>query len=585
MTTEDAAHVEPQRTAVIYLRVSTKEQTQCDGDPEGYSIPAQRDACKRKAESLGASVVGEYADRGESARSADRPELQQMLAFVKTNHVDYVIVHKVDRLARNRADDVEITLAIRTSGASLVSCSESIDETPSGMLLHGIVAAVAEFYSRNLANEVIKGSVQKAKSGGTNGKAPLGYLNVRSIDDGREVRTVAIDPTRGPIMKWAFEAYADGSWSVQRLLNEVTRQGLETIPTASRPARPLYLSHFHKLLTHPYYKGTVRYRGVEYPGRHEPLVSSETWQRVQDVLQAHNLAGDRPRVHHCRSRLLVTHDLSKSGRRYPYFLCSGRHSKRTECTFKAVLIGKVEEKVVQLYAHYQLSEEARAGLEGMLTHELGLMRVEAEAERKKLIKRQRRLLDERSKLLQAHYADAIPVDLLKDEQRRIQSALDKIEHRLQSTSLEHDRIDVNLRNALALVTDAQASYQQSADPVRRQLNQALFTRIEVDDDGEVRAELAEPFGILLSDETRALVASPAGHTAETCPEVDWDEWEASWNEEGAHNDVDAFQIDRPSRGRGLSYATLVAPGGIEPPRADSKSAALPLSYGAGRGKA
>ena len=89
-------------TAVIYLRVSTKEQAQRDGDREGYSIPAQRDACRRKATALEAAVVEEFADRGESARSADRPELQRLLAYVRSNHVDYVIVHKVDRLARNR---------------------------------------------------------------------------------------------------------------------------------------------------------------------------------------------------------------------------------------------------------------------------------------------------------------------------------------------------------------------------------------------------------------------------------------------------------------------------------------------------
>ena len=59
-----------------------------------------------------------------------------------------MIVHKIDRLARNRADDVEITLAIKAAGATLVSCSENIDETPSGMLLHGIMSSIAEFYSQ-----------------------------------------------------------------------------------------------------------------------------------------------------------------------------------------------------------------------------------------------------------------------------------------------------------------------------------------------------------------------------------------------------------------------------------------------------
>ena len=72
-------------TAVIYVRVSTKEQAERDGDPEGYSIPAQREACKRKAASLDAAVIEEFVDRGESARTADRPELQRLLDFVLDN--------------------------------------------------------------------------------------------------------------------------------------------------------------------------------------------------------------------------------------------------------------------------------------------------------------------------------------------------------------------------------------------------------------------------------------------------------------------------------------------------------------------
>src|SRR4051812_6771066 len=106
--------------AVIYLRVSTKEQAEREGDPEGYSIPAQREAAHRKAASLGAEVVEEFVDRGESARSADRPQLQDLLTFIKKQSVDFVIVHKVDRLARNRIDDVGITLALQQAGAQLV---------------------------------------------------------------------------------------------------------------------------------------------------------------------------------------------------------------------------------------------------------------------------------------------------------------------------------------------------------------------------------------------------------------------------------------------------------------------------------
>ena len=131
----------------------------------------------------------------------------------------YVIVHKVDRLARNRADDVAINLAIQQAGAELVSASaRTSTKRPSGLLLHGIMSSIAEFYSRNLATEIIKGSVQKAKNGGTPARAPLGYLNVRRIEKGYEVRTVEVDPERGPLMAWAFVAYATGDWTTRRLL-------------------------------------------------------------------------------------------------------------------------------------------------------------------------------------------------------------------------------------------------------------------------------------------------------------------------------------------------------------------------------
>ena len=356
-----------------------------------------------------------------------------------------MIVHKIDRLARNRADDVEITLAIRAAGAALVSCTENIDETPSGLLMHGIMSSIAEFYSRNLANEVIKGSVQKAKTGGTIGKAPLGYRNVRRIQNGHEVRTVDIDPVRGPLMKWAFETYATGAWSVRRLCHELNKRGLTTMPGPVRPEKPIYQSLLHMRLRDPYYKGIVRYRGVEYPGSHEPLVTPEVWQRVQDVLSAQNHAGTRQREHNhylkgtvfcgdCGSRLIITYSRGRSGKVYPYFVCSGRHNKFTDCTFRAVLIEAVEQKVEDVHAEYRLKPELREAIERTLILEFETIRQEAAEERKRLLKRQQRLLAERDKLLQAHYAEAIPLDLLKTEQDRIRNSLSQISDRLRAPS-------------------------------------------------------------------------------------------------------------------------------------------------------
>src|SRR6185312_13299475 len=98
------------KTAVLYLRVSTASQVQTDYDPEGISIPAQRLACQRKAEQMGAEVVAEYVEPGRSATTIEkRPVFQQMLERIKRDRdADYVIVYNLSRLNRNRVDDAKV---------------------------------------------------------------------------------------------------------------------------------------------------------------------------------------------------------------------------------------------------------------------------------------------------------------------------------------------------------------------------------------------------------------------------------------------------------------------------------------------
>jgi len=140
-------------TAAIYARVSSTGQLGRDGDEDGYSLPAQVDACKREAISRNTRMVKVYLERAESARSDDRPVLQQMLRELPALGVKYLIVHKVDRLARNRLDDATLYQRLVGMGITLVSATENIDETPAGRLMHGMLASFAEYYSNNLATE------------------------------------------------------------------------------------------------------------------------------------------------------------------------------------------------------------------------------------------------------------------------------------------------------------------------------------------------------------------------------------------------------------------------------------------------
>ncbi len=500
------------KVAVSYLRVSTRGQAERGGGAdEGFSIPAQRDANRKKALSMGAMVCKEFVDRGASAKSADRPELQKMLEYVKENadRVDYVIVHKVDRLARNRGDDIDIMRTLHECGVQLVSASESIDDTPAGMLLHGIMSAIAEFYSQNLANEVKKGLSEKVKNGGTVSKAPLGYLNIRRIDEkGREERTVIVDEERAPLVKLAFEEYATGKWVLSDLAGYLADCGLTTRATPNIPSVPITPKALNSLLKHPYYKGTVLYNGVEYQGSHTPLVSADLWQRVQDVLASH-VNGERTREHphflkgslycrNCGSRMIITYARSGSGVRYPYFVCAGRHSKREKgCKQKAVLIGEIERQVEQIYDHYSYPPAIRHHLEDFLQGKLKDEQKKYDTERDHLRREKDKLERRREKLMEAHYNEAIPMDFFKNEQEKITKQLAAIDREAKAYEDVFTCVMKHLGEALDIIEDCGKTYRLAEGHIKRLMNQVIFSKLWVEQDGSVTVEFAPPFITLM----------------------------------------------------------------------------------------
>ena len=490
-----AASLTPKR-AVSYLRVSTREQAQRGGAAEGFSIPAQREANKKKAMALGALIVKEFVDRGESARSANRPELQKMLHYLQdADDIDYVIVHKLDRLARNRADDVDINRILDQTGTRLISTTENIDQTPGGILLHGIMSSIAEFYSRNLASEVVKGLSQKARAGGTIGRAPLGYLNKQGRDEhGREARWVDIDPVRGPLITQAFTEYATDRWTLSTLTNHLTAQGLTTVPTPSRPSHPLGHNKLLAILRNPYYRGIVTYQGVHYPGKHQPLIDDATWQRVQTILNQHR-HGERQRIHNhhlkttircgqCGGRLIIHNAKARNGQIYPYFVCSYRQRHRTECSFKAVLIDEVDTAIADLYHHIHITPEDRQAIEKYLRLELDHIYARQHTHTQQLTTQARKLKTQQAKLLEAHYADAIPLDLLKTEQARLTRELDHITRELATLTADRERVEQHLTEALALLEHCHHLYTHPDTPpsLKKLLNTIFFTEILINPD-------------------------------------------------------------------------------------------------------
>ncbi len=491
--------------AVIYLRVSTKEQAAKDESAEGYSIPAQREACLRHIAERRWDLAGEFVDAGESARTADRPMLKALLRRVADGGIGAVVVHKIDRLARSMEDHVAIRAALRRSGVQLVSVTENIEETASGRLVEGIHALMAEFYSANLAGEIRKGMTQKAKMGGWPTKAPIGYLNIREKIGGKDIAKVVLDPERALLVREAFRQYATGDYSLPELQATMHAKGL-TSPYARRPGAPVSVSKLAELLANPFYVGVVQWDGIRYPGQHKALVPQPLFDRVQQALRSRDVAGVRQRRHEhylkgllfcgeCGRRLSLT--LAKGT--YLYFYCLGqRGTARTGCRQPYLLAGDAEALLEALYCRIQLPPSWADRLTDELEAEIVERQAEASERRILLTKTLARLAEERGKLLQAFYANAIPLELLKAEQDRISVAEQAARSELEATEGDLEGWQEILRTAIRLAGNCHTAYLKARPSVRRRLNDAVLEAVYIKDRKMGRAEFSEVFGPLFS---------------------------------------------------------------------------------------
>lgn len=470
--------------ALIYLRVSTARQATKNGEAEGYSIPAQREACLRKAGELGADVVDEFVDAGASARSADRQGLQQMLNRVRAGDISYVIVHKLDRLARSRIDDAEIATIFHLSGTTLVSASEQIDDSPSGSLLHGIMAAIAEHYSKNLSHEAKKGMAEKVRRGGTNGVAPLGYLNTIEKVNGVEVRTVAIDPDRATDVRWAYEQYATGDWSLSELRDALAERGFKSRTTRKLVGKAINSSQLHRLLTNPYYKGQILFNGILYDGNQEALIDDVTWQQVQDVLAGRRLAGDRSWRHthqlkgavrcaRCNGRLGYGTSKGRGGE-YDYFFCLGRHTKRTNCDLPYLNVMDVEDAVADEWQRVRFSHDQIAEFSQRARDDLHRS---AESGSRLIADQKRRLAQlerDKQKLVDAYMVDALPVDVLRERQARAAAEIADSCRLIQNAQVSSDQVFERLEQVIDLLKHASKLYNACGPEAQQTLNSAVF---------------------------------------------------------------------------------------------------------------
>src|SRR5579859_7998545 len=226
------------KRSIRYLRVSSKKQmdTDFDVDPEGNSIDTQRKVTSAKEHELGLLNVGEYVEPGNSAQTIDkRPVFREMIQRIQRERdVDYVIVYMMSRAFRNAHDELVTRMMLRKLGVTLVSSKENFGTGYLADAMQTVMAAFNEMQVRASGEDIKVKMANKARNGGTIGRAKLGYLNVRKRIEGREVRTVETDPELSQFVVMAFEAFATGKYTIQSLRVMLTQAGFRMPATARR---------------------------------------------------------------------------------------------------------------------------------------------------------------------------------------------------------------------------------------------------------------------------------------------------------------------------------------------------------------
>ena len=426
--------------------------------------------------------------------------------IVEQKDIQYVILDKIDRFARNRRDDANILFELHSAGAKVISVKENIDDTPGGKLMHGILATLAEYISSNNGTEALKGMTQKAQVGGTPGRAPIGYLNHREQIPGspRGRATVVVDPDRAPLIVWAFEQYVSGEWTVAELTDALDAKGLRTVPTRKRSAKPVPRSSVARMLSNRYYIGTVTFRGVQHEGRHEPIVDPQLFEQVQKVLEGKATIGEKFRRHNhylrgsvfcgeCKSKLVFSQNRGRGGV-YDYFKCmNGGTSGSESCPISYARADWLEYKVEQHWPDNIINTETADLLRAVVKEELVRDSGAATEEFDRQTKRVKDLTEERTTLLRAHLSGAVPIDLLKSEQNRIAAEITQAKTALDAVSLETDQIEATLTKACELAHNCDQTYLNASPTGRQRLNQIFFDRIEVHQRDKIRFELNSPF--------------------------------------------------------------------------------------------
>lgn len=271
----------------LYIRVSTDDQLE-------FSPDAQKRSLIEYAKKNGYQVDDRYIfmDEGISGTSAKkRPAFMQMIgtAKKKPKPFDAILVHKFDRFARSREDSVVYKSLLRKEcGIKVISITEQMEDDKFSVILEAMLEAMAEYYSLNLSDEVMKGMTEKARRGGVQAKPILGY-NI--VDNNR-----ILNKDEAEIVKKIYEMCINGE-SIGAIAKTLNRLGYR-----NKTGNPFDTRRIKYMLENPVYIGVTRWNythckdtkivvkpeneWIIVENTHEPIIDKNTWDEAQNSLKA-----------------------------------------------------------------------------------------------------------------------------------------------------------------------------------------------------------------------------------------------------------------------------------------------------------
>ncbi len=457
-----------------YVRVSSEEQVQ------GYSLAAQERAADAYCQSHGWRIVNVYRDEGRSARTDDvakRPAFEEMLKDAEHGRFDILIVHKLDRFARNLRMTLEMLDRLESARVGFVSISEQMDFTsPIGKVILATLAAFAQYYSDNLSSETKKGKAERKAQGLYNGLLPFG---IKKNSSGIPVP----DPESYPGLLLAFQMAAEGK-SDRDVAQALNAAGYRT--TGNRGRNPFTKDTVCRLLQNRFFLGELPDGSGDWiMGAHEPVLDDALFDRAQQARRENRTApGPRSvpstrRTHslsglgvcgHCGGRLHIQTDRHGRARIYCY-----RGSQGPVCAQRSVKIAGIESQVRQYLATFHLPDETVTEVIQLYNRATD-QRDHSQDRRGEIVNRLERIreLYKWGDLTREAYA----------------AERDQLESELGSLSGTLDRAKV-LAQAAAFLRDLPAAWDAATPKERNALARLVFQSVEVTED-QVVAVVPQP---------------------------------------------------------------------------------------------